>query len=47
LASPDTLLVYPLATVLERVREIGVSRALGAYRCDIRFQFVVEALRYE
>jgi putative ABC transport system permease protein len=32
-----------LATVLERTREIGIRRALGARRKDIRFQFVVEA----
>ncbi|HET9211800.1 MAG TPA: ABC transporter permease [Thermoanaerobaculia bacterium] len=32
-----------LATVLERTREIGVRRAVGAKRADIRFQFVVES----
>ena len=32
-----------LATVLEQTREIGVRRAVGARRADIRFQFVVEA----
>jgi putative ABC transport system permease protein len=32
-----------LATVLERTREIGVRRAVGARRNDIRFQFVVES----
>ncbi|MEO6324877.1 MAG: ABC transporter permease [Thermoanaerobaculia bacterium] len=32
-----------LATVLERTREIGIRRAVGAKRRDIRFQFVVEA----
>ena len=32
-----------LATVLERTREIGMRRAVGARRTDIRFQFVVES----
>jgi putative ABC transport system permease protein len=32
-----------LATVLERTAEIGLRRAVGARRRDIRFQFVVEA----
>ncbi len=32
-----------LATVLERTREIGVRRAVGAKRDDIRFQFIVES----
>ena len=32
-----------LATVLERTREIGVRRAVGATRADIRAQFVIEA----
>jgi putative ABC transport system permease protein len=32
-----------LATVLERTREIGIRRALGARRADIRRQFLFEA----
>ncbi|RMF73471.1 MAG: FtsX-like permease family protein [Acidobacteria bacterium] len=33
-----------LATVVERTREIGIRRAVGARRGDIRRQFVIEAL---
>jgi len=32
-----------LATVLERTREIGVRRAVGARRADIRQQFIIES----
>jgi len=32
-----------LATVLERTREIGLRRAVGATRMDIRNQFIIEA----
>lgn len=33
-----------LASVLERIREIGVRRAVGATRQDISYQFVIEAM---
>ena len=32
-----------LATVLERTREIGIRRAIGAKRSDIRRQFLIES----
>ena len=32
-----------LATVLERIREIGIRRAVGARKADIRSQFVIES----
>ena len=33
-----------LASVLERIKEIGVRRALGAFQQDITFQFLFEAI---
>ena len=33
-----------LATIMERTREIGVRRALGAMKKEIRTQFLIEAM---
>jgi len=33
-----------LASVLERIKEIGVRRSMGAYRIDIIYQFLFEAI---
>ena len=33
-----------LASIMERTREIGIRRALGAKRTDIRTQFLVETV---
>ncbi len=33
-----------LATVLERTREIGIRRSLGARRREIQMQFLIEAI---
>ena len=35
-----------LASVLERTRELGVRRGVGARSDDIRFQFIVESFSF-